>query len=74
MKPVSLLFLRAAIALMVMIWGLDRILEPQHAVGASDTFYGGLLTYPSLLPVLGGAQVIVAGRGVDPSWPAVRLV
>lgn len=60
MKSFSLFALRASIALLVLVWGLDKIVNPAHAVGVSDTFYFGLLSWPSIIPALGAAQVVVA--------------
>jgi putative oxidoreductase len=60
MKAFSLLFLRVSIALLVLIWGLDKIVDPAHAIRVSDNFYFGLLSVAWLMPVLGAAQVVVA--------------
>jgi putative oxidoreductase len=60
MKAFSLLFLRVSIALLVLIWGLDKIVDPAHAIRVSDNFYFGLLSVAWLMPALGVAQVVVA--------------
>jgi putative oxidoreductase len=60
-KPIALLTLRVSIALLVLLWGLDKLLDPEHALRVSDSFYMGLLSWPGLMPVLGIAQVAVAG-------------
>ncbi|TVP54561.1 MAG: hypothetical protein EA351_12835 [Gemmatimonadales bacterium] len=60
MKAFSLLALRISIALLVLLWGIDKIVDPDHAVRVSDNFYFGLLSVPALLAVLGGAQIVVA--------------
>lgn len=60
LKPLTLLFLRISIALLVFYWGVDKIVAPEHAVGVSDAFYMGLLSHPSLMPILGVLQVGVA--------------
>jgi putative oxidoreductase len=60
MKSSSILFLRVSIALLVLIWGLDKLVDPEHSLRVSDTFYKGLLSFPSLMPILGAAQVGVA--------------
>lgn len=60
MKAYSLLALRISIALLVVLWGVDKIMDPEHAVRVSDNFYLGLLSFPSLMPVLGVAQIGVA--------------
>ncbi len=81
MKAVSLLLLRISIALLVLIWGLDKLVAPEHAVQVSDNFYLGLLSLPGLMPLLGVAQVAVAGlalvglfrRFVDPVILIINL-
>lgn len=60
MKRWSLFLLRLSIGLLVFWWGLDKILNVEHAMGVSDTFYGGLLSSATVLPVLGVAQIAVA--------------
>ncbi len=74
MKALSLFLLRISIALLVLIWGVDKIVATEHAIQVSDGFYFGLLSIPSLMPLLGVAQVAVSGlalvglfrRFVDP--------
>jgi len=81
MQALSLLTLRVSIALLVLIWGLDKIVDPAHAVRVSDAFYFGALSLPALLPVVGGLQVIVAllalvglfRRWVDPVILLINL-
>lgn len=60
LQSVSLLLLRVAIALLVLIWGLDKVVSPEHAMGVSDTFYFGLFSFPSLMPILGALQIAIA--------------
>jgi putative oxidoreductase len=59
-KAVALLALRVSIALLVLLWGLDKIVDPDHALRVSDNFYLGLLSLPALMPLLGVGQVVVA--------------
>lgn len=81
MRPIALLFLRVSIGLLVLLWGIDKLVDPQHAVRVSDTFYRGLLSLPSLLPLLGIGQIVVAllamaglfRRFVDPVILVINL-
>lgn len=59
MKAATLLFLRVSVALLVLIWGIDKIVNVEHAVGVSDRFYFGILSSRTLLPILGVAQCAV---------------
>jgi putative oxidoreductase len=80
-KAFSILSLRVSIALLVLIWGIDKIVDPEHAIRVSDNFYFGLLSVSSLMPLLGGAQVVVAllalvglfRRWVDPVILLINL-
>ncbi len=60
MKAFSLLALRISIALLVLLWGMDKIVDPDHAIRVSDNFYFGLLSVSALMPVLGAGQIVVA--------------
>lgn len=60
MKAWSLFLLRLSIGLLVFWWGVDKITNVEHAVRVSESFYMGLLSNPSILPILGGMQVLVA--------------
>jgi len=81
MKALSLLLLRISIALLVLIWGIDKIVATEHAIQVSDGFYFGLLSIPALMPLLGAAQVAVSGlalvglfrRFVDPVILLINL-
>jgi len=64
MKTATLLFLRVSVALLVLIWGIDKIVNVDHAIRVSNTFYFGLLSAPGLVPILGVAQCIVAILGL----------
>jgi len=60
LKPFSLLALRITIALLVLLWGIDKLVDPGHALRVSDNFYRGLLSHGALMPVLGTLQVSLA--------------
>lgn len=81
MKAFALLALRVSIALLVLLWGLDKIVDPEHALQVSDNFYLGLLSLPALMAWFGAAQVAVAllamlglfRRWVDPIILVINL-
>jgi putative oxidoreductase len=81
MRPIALLFLRVSIGLLVFLWGIDKLVDPEHAIRVSDNFYLGLLSLPSLLPLLGIGQIAVAllamaglfRRFVDPMILLINL-
>jgi putative oxidoreductase len=62
MKALSIFFLRISIALLVLLWGIDKIVDPGHALRVSDNFYFGLLSVSALMPLFGVAQVGTSPR------------
>jgi putative oxidoreductase len=64
-----------------LLWGLDKIVDPDHALRISDNFYLGLLSLPALMAWFGAAQVAVAllamlglfRRWVDPIILVINL-
>jgi len=38
MKTVALLFLRVSVALLIIFWGIDKIVDPAHGLAVSDRF------------------------------------
>jgi len=81
LKSLSLLALRITIALLVLLWGIDKLVDPAHALRVSDSFYRGLLSHGALMPLLGALQVSLAllamvglfRRVVDPLVLLVNL-
>lgn len=59
MKAFALLLLRVSVGLLIVLWGIDKIVDPAHGLAVSDRFYGGLLTMPPLMPIFGGVQSLV---------------
>lgn len=59
MKSALLLALRSSLGLLLVIWGIVKIIASDRATAVSDGFYGGLLSLGSLIPILGVAQVVL---------------
>ena len=59
MKAYSLLFLRVSTGLLVIIWGLIKIMKPEAAIGVSNKYYGGSVSMEALQMPWGALQVIV---------------
>ena len=55
MKAISLLLLRVSCGFLMVLWGMDKWVNPDHALFVSDTFYRGLF---SILPLLQGFGVL----------------
>lgn len=59
LKSLSLLLLRVSLGLLMLIWGVDKILDPDHGARVAESFYLGLFGWRSLLPVLEGVQMLL---------------
>lgn len=57
--PVSLLLLRIGVFVVMGVWSVDKIVNPEHAAGVFETFYflGGMS--PGALAAIGVAQLLV---------------
>lgn len=79
MKAKSLLLLRISMGLLLILWGLDKLVNVEHAVRVSETFYLGILTGPALWSILGVLEVllglaVVAGLWRRYAYPALLIV
>lgn len=59
MKAFSLLFLRIATGLLLVMWGLIKAMAPVEAVHVSDKFYHGVLSMQTVQMPLGIAEIIL---------------
>lgn len=59
MKSISLLLMRAGTGLLLVIWGLIKIMSPAAAVGVSDKYYGGTVSMDWLQLPWGILQVVI---------------
>ena len=71
MKARTLLFLRVSVALLVLIWGINKIVNVEGAISVSDRYYFGLLSASGLVPILGLVQCAVAVLALIGLWRAV---
>lgn len=62
-KAWTLLGLRLSLALLMIVWGADKLVNPGHGAAVADRFYGGILAGQSIMPVLGSLQILL-GLGV----------
>ncbi|MGH7545804.1 MAG: DoxX family membrane protein [Gemmatimonadota bacterium] len=78
MKQNALLFLRISIGLLLVVWGLDKIVNPDHAMAVSEGFYFGIMSFPALLPIFGIIEIavgaaVIAGFMRKYAYPAALL-
>lgn len=79
MKEKSLLFLRVSIGLLMVFWGLDKLVNVEHGMRVSEGFYGGIFSVPVLLQAFGVLQtllglLVVAGVARTLLYPAVLAI
>lgn len=81
MKAFSLLFLRVSTGLLLVIWGLVRVLAPDRGVGLSQKYYDGIgaasgiqLIWGILLLIIGTLCILGLFRRVSYPAQAVMLV
>lgn len=75
----SLLALRVSLGLLMLIWGIDKLMNVPHAVLVSDHFYFGLFTVVPLLKGFGIVQMalgllILLGIARRWTYPALLVV
>ncbi len=58
MKAASLLFLRVATGLLLVLWGLIKLAEPAAAIGVSNKYYGGVVSMELIQAPWGALQVL----------------
>lgn len=78
-RTLSLLGLRASLGALMIIWGLDKLVNPAHGQKVAERFYFGLFGWASMMPVLGVAQValgvlVVAGVARRYTYPVLAAV
>ena len=59
MKAWTLAGLRVTLGWLMVLWGVDKITNVEHAIRVSEGFYGGFLTGATLWQGLGVAQLLL---------------
>jgi putative oxidoreductase len=57
MKAWSMLVLRISLGLLMLIWGVDKLVNVEHGMLVSERFYLGAFSVPALLQAFGVAQM-----------------
>ena len=61
MQSTALLLLRISLGLFLIVWGGDKLVNPEHAVRVSEGFYAGLVSSSLLVTGGGVLQVLLGG-------------
>jgi uncharacterized membrane protein YphA (DoxX/SURF4 family) len=78
-KPGSLLLLRTSLGLLMLIWGVDKLVNVKHGLEVSKYFYLGAFDSAALLRAFGVVQMalgalILLGVGRRFTYPALLAV
>lgn len=79
MKAISLLLLRISLGLLMLLWGLDKLVHVEHGLRVSEGFYFGLFNSALLLQGFGVVQtalgvLIVLGLLCRFTYPALLAI
>lgn len=79
MRQASLLLLRVSIGLLMVFWGIDKLVNVEHGMQVSEGFYLGLFSIPVLLQAFGVLQVllgllVIAGVARNLVYPALLAI
>ncbi|CAA9319339.1 MAG: hypothetical protein AVDCRST_MAG40-1387, partial [uncultured Gemmatimonadaceae bacterium] len=79
MKPRSLLLLRASLGLLMLLWGVDKLVNVEHGLAVSERFYLGAFSSAALLKAFGAAQIalgalVVVGAARRYAYPVLLAV
>jgi len=71
--------LRLSLGYLLVIWGVDKLVNPAHGLAVSSRFYFGLFSLPWLMTAFGVAQVtlgalVMAGLWKRYTYPAVVAI
>ena len=59
MKEKSLLFLRVSIGILMVLWGIDKLVNVKHGMEVSQYFYFGMFSVPALIQAFGVLQILL---------------
>ena len=79
MRHTSLLLLRVSLGILMVVWGLDKLLNTQHGVDVAARFYGGVSASAAIMKGFGVLQLALGGMIVlglfrRYTYPALLLV
>ena len=71
--------LRISIGYLLVIWGVDKLVNPAHGLAVSDGFYFGWFSRPGLMTAFGVVQIllgvlVIAGIWNRYTYPAVVVI
>lgn len=58
-KSLGLLLLRVSLGGLLLVWGVNKIVNVDHSLAIADNFYAGFLSSEFLLPLWGVSQLVI---------------
>lgn len=79
MRVVSIFLLRVSVGLLILLWGLDKLVNIEHALAVSEGFYFDLFTSAPVLQGFGVLQcllglLLVVGWGRRYTHPGLIVI
>lgn len=68
MRAYTLLLLRISLGLLLVIWGVDKLVNVDHAIAVSERFYLGIISAPVAWNIFGGLQVLLGVAVILGLW------
>lgn len=60
--------LRVSMGYLLVIWGVDKLVNPGHGLAVSDRFYLGVFSVPGLMPLLGVGEAVIGALVIAGVW------
>jgi uncharacterized membrane protein YphA (DoxX/SURF4 family) len=79
MKANTLLLLRVSLGLLMLIWGVDKVVNVRHGLTVSEHFYLGAFSSAALLQAFGVVQIalgalVLLGLGRRLAYPLLLMI
>jgi len=79
MKGRSLLFLRISLGVLMLLWGVDKLINVEHSQAVAENFYFGIGSGAAVLAVFGVLEIllgvlVIVGLMRQYAYPALILV
>jgi putative oxidoreductase len=58
-KASSLLLLRMSLGGLLLVWGINKVVNVDHSLAIADNFYAGFLAAETLMPWAGAGQMLI---------------
>jgi uncharacterized membrane protein YphA (DoxX/SURF4 family) len=71
MRHWSLFLLRVTMGALMLVWGIDKLVNVRHGLAVSERFYLGLFNAPDLVQAFGVVQLILGALVVVGLWRRV---